>query len=156
METLSEIVAHFRPAVPKPDPGPRNAKGEWRPPYPVTYAPVFVWPPRPLAFLKWLVTWPGFMWPRNLALLAISVLAWYFTQPDLARCAQIKWDWLLQIWARNFALTWMFYGGYHFYLYILKGEGTRRKYDVRWPAKNSKVFLFKDQVLDNVFWTAGI
>ena len=116
MSRLSRILAHFRPSVPKTDPGPRNAKGEWRPPYPVQYSPVFAWPPRPLALLQWLVTWPGFMWPRNLTLLAISVTAWFYTQPEISRCSTFKWDWLLQIWARNFALTWMFYGGYLLYL----------------------------------------
>ncbi len=82
MNTLHRILDHFRPTVPKHDPGPRNAKGEWRPAYPIEYAPVLVWPPRPVALLKWLVSWPGFMWPRNLVLLGISVAAWYYTQPE--------------------------------------------------------------------------
>ena len=155
MKTLN-LLDHFRPSVPKPDPGPRNAKGEWRPAYPVKYAPILVWPPRPVALLKWFVNWPGFMWPRNLVLLGITALVWFFTEPNLARCVEFKWDWLLQIWARNFALTWLVYGSYHFYLYTLRGEGTKGKYDVRWPARNSRVFLFRDQVLDNIFWTAGI
>ena len=87
MGIAKQYFDHFRPSVSKPDPGPRNAKGEWRPDYAIEYAPVFVWPPRPLAFMKWLVTYPGFMWPRNLALLAISIVAWLYTQPDLGRCA---------------------------------------------------------------------
>lgn len=156
MRMLKQLFDHFRPSVPKPDPGARNAKGEWRPSFPIEYAPVFVWPPRPLKFLKWFVTWPGFMWPVNLGLLAISAVAWFFTQPDIGRCVTFKWDWLLQIWARNFVLTWIFYGGAYWYLYMLKGEGTRRKYDARWPARNSRVFLFNDQVFDNIFWTAGV
>jgi hypothetical protein len=82
MNTLHRILDHFRPTVHKHDPGPRNAKGEWRPAYPIEYAPVLVWPPRPVALLKWLVSWPGFMWPRNLVLLGISVAAWYYTQPE--------------------------------------------------------------------------
>jgi sterol desaturase/sphingolipid hydroxylase (fatty acid hydroxylase superfamily) len=142
--------------VPKPDLGSRNARGEWRPSYPVEYAPLFVWPPRPVALFRWLLHWPGFMWPRNLTLLTISVVTWCLTQPALERCAVFRWDWLLQLWARNFALTWLVYGGYHFYLYILKGEGTKGKYDARWPARNSHVFLFNDQVRDNIFWTAGV
>jgi len=39
--------------------------------------------------------------------------SWYFTQPDLARCVDFKWDWLAQIRVRNFALTWLVYGDYH-------------------------------------------
>ena len=39
---------------------------------------------------------------------------------------------------------------------MLKGEGTKGKYAARWPARQSRVFLFGDQVLDNIFWTAGV
>ena len=155
-KAVAKIVDYFRPGAPKLDPGPRNAKGEWRPPYPIEYAPVFVWPPRPAALSKWIVNWPGFMWPRNLVLLSISTLAWFYTEPNLARCVEFKWDWLLQIWVRNLALTWLVYGGYHLYLYVLKGEGTKGKYDARWPARDSSVFLFRNQVLDNIFWTSGV
>jgi len=150
---MKKIIEHFNPDSVKPDPGVRNAKGEWRPDYPCTYAPVFAWPPRPLAILKWFIHWPGFMWPRNLVLLAISAVSWFWLQPGLARCAQFHWDWIGQLWLRNLALIWLVYGGYHLYFYILKGEGTKGKYDSRWPARNSPVFLFRDQVYDNIFWT---
>ena len=153
---MARLADCFRRNAPKSDPGFRNAKGEWRPSYPIRYAPVFVWPPRPLALSKWIISWPGFMWPRNLVLLLISALAWLYTEPNLARCVGFRWDWLLQIWARNLALTWLVYGGYHLYLYILKGEGTKGKYDARWPARDSNVFLFRNQVFDNIFWTGGI
>ena len=150
---MKRILKHFVPNAKRPDPGVRNAKGEWRPDYPAAYAPVFVWPPRPLAFLKWLVTWPGFMWPRNFVLLGISAASWFWFQPALSRCAHFQWDWIAQLLLRNLALIWLVYGSYHLYFYILKGEGTKGKYDARWPARNSNVFLFRDQVYDNVFWT---
>ena len=134
----------------------RNAKGEWRPSYPVSYAPLFVWPPRPVALLKWMFNYPGFMWPRNLALLTVSVISWFLTQPAIERCAQFKWDWLGQIWIRNMVMMWLWYGGYHLWLHIWKKEGTKGKYDSRWPAQDSRVFLFRDQVYDNIFWTCGV
>jgi len=58
------------------------------------------------------------MWPRNLLLLLISTVSWFYTQPALARCAQFQWDWLAQIYLRNIALTWLVYGGYYFFLYF--------------------------------------
>lgn len=134
----------------------RNAKGEWRPPYPATYTPLFVWPPRPFAVIKWVFTYPGFMWPRNLVLLLISTFSYIYTQPALSRCAHFHWDWLAQIYGRNLALMWLVYGGFYFLLYMVKTEGTKGKYDARWPAKNSSLFLFRDQVYDNVFWTCGV
>jgi sterol desaturase/sphingolipid hydroxylase (fatty acid hydroxylase superfamily) len=135
---------------------PRDAKGEWRPDYPCRYAPVFTWPPRPLAILRWIVSWPGFMWPTNLGLFAIAALSWLYTEPDVARCTHFEGGWLAQIYLRNLALIWLVYGGYHLYLYIWKAEGTRTKYDSHWPASGRKIFLFKDQVLDNIFWTCGV
>jgi sterol desaturase/sphingolipid hydroxylase (fatty acid hydroxylase superfamily) len=134
----------------------RNARGEWRPSYPIKYVPLFVWPPRPFAFLKWVVSYPGFMWPRNLVLLLISALSWFYTEPALVRCVHFRWDWIAQIWVRNLALMWLVYGGFYWYLYIFKGEGTKGKYDVRWPSRNSRQFLFHDQVYDNIFWTCGV
>lgn len=153
---MSKISDHFRPSEPKLDPGPRNARGEWRPARAIEYSPLVVWPPRPVALAKWIVNWPGFMWPRNFGLFTIAILSWYFTEPNLERCITFQWGWLLQIWTRNLALAWAVYGGYHLYLYILKGEGTKGKFDIRWPARNSSVFLFRDQVLDNIFWTSGV
>src|SRR5208282_1388472 len=122
---MKAILQHFVPSVPHPDPGVRNAKGEWRPAYPCSYAPVFVWPPRPLAILKCIINYPGFMWPRNLVLLAISAVSWFWLQPELSRCAQFDWDWIGQLLLGNLGLIWLVYGGYHLYFYILKGEGTK-------------------------------
>ena len=103
--------------------------------------------------MKWFINFPGFMWPRNLVLLAIASASWFWFQPELSRCAQFQWDWIAQILLRNLVLIWLVYGGYHFYFYILRGEGTKGKYDARWPAENSPRFLFRNQVHDNVFWT---
>ena len=74
---MNRFIEHFNPGSAKPDPGAHNAKGEWRPAYPCSYAPLFVWPPRPLAVLKWIINYPGFVWPRNLVLLAISAVSWF-------------------------------------------------------------------------------
>ena len=40
--------------------GARNKRGDWTPSAYLTIAPVFVLPPKPLAFLKWL---PGYFLP---------------------------------------------------------------------------------------------
>ncbi len=138
-----------------PQPGQRDARGEWRPPYPIRYAPVFVWPPQPLKLLKWLLSWPGFMWPANLGLFSISALSWLFTQPAISRCVHFQWGWVGWIYLRNLGLMWLVYGGYHLYLYVLKAEGIRTKYDSHWPATNRKMFLFGNQVYDNIIWTCG-
>jgi sterol desaturase/sphingolipid hydroxylase (fatty acid hydroxylase superfamily) len=134
----------------------RNARGEWRPDYPCRYAPLLLTPWRPLAVLKWIFSYPGFAWPLNSLLLAISTLSWFLTQPPIAKCATFQWGWMLQIYLRNQALIWLFYGFYYVWLYMWKKEGLNRKYDSRWPARKSRMFMFGDQVYDNVFLTAGV
>jgi hypothetical protein len=125
-------------APPPPDEG-RNAKGEWRPSYGIKYAPLLAWPWKPFAVLKWIVTYPGFAWPVNSMLLAISAASWFLTQPFIAaRWQTFNWDWMLLIFLRNQALIWMFYGSFYLWLYIWKKEGTKGKYDERWPSRNTR------------------
>lgn len=114
------------------DPGIRGAKGEWRPAYPVRYAPVFSWPVQMKRLLQWLFGYPGFLWPWNLIYLAITVGTWFYFQPDLARCAELCVDWIAPMALRNLVLIWLVAGGWHLLLYTFRLQGTDRKYDPRW------------------------
>jgi sterol desaturase/sphingolipid hydroxylase (fatty acid hydroxylase superfamily) len=137
----------------QPDSGIRSAKGEWRPSYPVKYAPLFVWPPRPRDALKWALSYPGFLWPWNSIYLLITLVTWFYLQPALPRCVHLRFDWIGEMYLRNLALLWLTAGGWHLLLYTLKVQGTERKYDPRWPSKTSPSFLFRNQVYDNIFWS---
>jgi sterol desaturase/sphingolipid hydroxylase (fatty acid hydroxylase superfamily) len=135
--------------------GFRTAKGEWRPPYPVKYAPIFCWPPKPFELFKWLASYPGFLWPWNSVYLAITLVVWFWFQPPLEQCKTFHWSWMTYMLVRNLVLMWIVYGFWHALLYIFKIQGDDRRYDPRPLEKNSKRFLFKNQVLDNIFWTSG-
>jgi len=152
---LSNLVASTdpKPGAGRVDNGLRNARGEWEPSYPVKYAPIFTWPPRPLSVMKWLLSYPGFLWPWNSVYLLITVVSWFFLQPSLSRCAGLKADWIGLIFLRNLALLWLVSGGWHLLLYTFKLQGTKRKYDLRWLANNDRRFLFGNQVYDNIFWS---
>jgi sterol desaturase/sphingolipid hydroxylase (fatty acid hydroxylase superfamily) len=141
--------------LPGENEGFRNARGEWQPAYPVSYAPLFAWPPRPLRLLKWLLAYPGFLWPWNSVYLLITLVSWHFLQPPLPRCAEFKADWIALIFFRNLGLLWLVSGGWHFLLYTLKVQGTGRKYDPRWLARNDSRFLFHNQLYDNIFWSCA-
>ena len=65
--------------------GTRNKRGDWAPSRRVTYAPVFVWPPKPVGFLKWLFGYPGYIWPWNLFYAGLAVAAWFIATPSYAR-----------------------------------------------------------------------
>jgi sterol desaturase/sphingolipid hydroxylase (fatty acid hydroxylase superfamily) len=135
------------------DPGVRIGKGEWRPSYPVQYAPVFIWPPKPKQLLKWFFSYPGFLWPWNSVYLLITVVTWFYFQPALARCTELRWDWIAQMAVRNFVLLWLVAGGWHLLLYTLKLQGTDRKYDPRWLRRGDRNFMFRSQLADNIFWS---
>ena len=92
--------------------GYRTARGEWRPPNPLRYAPIFVWPPRPKQFLQWLLAFPGFLWPYNSVYFLITVVTWLYLQPDLSRTAEFRVGWIAQMYLRNLALLWLLQTAY--------------------------------------------
>jgi len=141
------------PQATDPEDTRRNSKGEWRPPYPAKYAPIFVWPPRPRDLLKWVLSYPGFLWPWNSVYLAVTLITWFFLQPPLKDCVELKPSWIGLMFLRNLALLWIFSGGWHLLLYKLKVQGTKGKYDAKWQSENNPMFLFRNQVYDNIFWS---
>ncbi len=130
--------------------GSRDKRGDWRPPYLVQMPAPFVWPWKPVAVLKWLI---GYFWPWNAGYLAIALVTWFWLTPSLATMATFEAGWVLAILARNAVMIFLVVGGWHFYLYIYKGQGTEFKYSNRPQATDNKSFLFNNQVRDNMFWT---
>ena len=133
--------------------GYRTAKGEWRPPYPVGYAPLFNWPPQVVAIFKWLFRWGGYLWPWNIFYFALATATWLWFQPPLARCAEFRAGWIGEIFLRNFILLWLVTGGWHLLLYTFKVQGTERRYSNHWLRVNDPNFLFRNQTYDNIFWS---
>ena len=128
-------------------------RSEWRPEQPAGFAPIFVWPPQPKAFGKFLFTWGGFLWPWQVIYLGLAIVSWEWLQLDLDRSRDFRFDWIATIYLRNMVILWVFAGGWHLVLYILKWQGSDRKYDPRWPFVGRRTFLFNSQVRDNVFWS---
>ncbi len=126
--------------------------GGWAPPEGVVSPPVFVWPPRPLAFLKWFFGVPGYLFPWNVFYAGISLLAWLFLFPDMAAMKTLEAGWIARLFAINAAFVFVFAGAWHLRLYIQRAQGTAFKFDESWP-KPSTTFLFGDQHVDNVIWT---
>ena len=53
--------------------GTRNKRGDWTPIEPLANAPLFVFPPQPVKFLKWL---PHYFFPWNVMIMAIVSVFW--------------------------------------------------------------------------------
>ena len=133
--------------------GTRDKRGDWRPPYLIEVEAPYRWPPQPLAVLKWLFGFPGYLWPWNCLYLATALATWFFLMPDLARMESFELWWIALILGRNLAMMVLYVGAWHLYLYTVKGQGTDFRYSARPFATHSSRFLFGNQVHDNMFWT---
>jgi sterol desaturase/sphingolipid hydroxylase (fatty acid hydroxylase superfamily) len=153
MSKSAEVSENPKPGAQNPEYGYRTPRGDWRPPYPLKFAPLFVWPLQLRAAFKWAFGYPGFIWPVNVVYWTIAAVSWLYFQPPLEQCATLQAGWILKMLLRNLVLMWLIYGGWHLLLYTFKVEGTNRKYDPRWLRKNDRNFLFRNQLYDNIFWS---
>lgn len=121
---------------------------EWRPDYPIKYAPVFV--PSDWSVRNLLAYTKGFLMPWNLIYLTVAALSHFYTTPELERCKEFQFGWINQLFWRNQVLLWIFAGGWHLLLHTFRVNGTTKKYDPKWPSHAPK-FMFGHQTYENVF-----
>src|SRR5579884_2153679 len=100
-------------------------------PGPIVPPPLFVWPWRPVAFLKWVFGFPGYLWPWNALYLPIAVATWYWLTPDLVAMRTIHAWWIAAILLRNALLILAVAGVWHLRLYVHRAQGTEFKYSGR-------------------------
>ena len=131
--------------------GTRDARGHWKPPYPAAYAPLFRLPWRILDILKWIVGFPGLLWPFNTFIVLFALVTVAYFQPVLAVCKTLQPGWIGLMLLRNLIILVVFYEGMHLYYYTLRRAGTDRKYNPSFQEENKRQFLFGKQPLDNAF-----
>ncbi len=131
----------------------RDDRGNWQPAEPIALAPINAWPPRPVAVVKWLFGFPGYIWPYNLFWLGVTLVTWAYLTPELATMATFELWWIAVIYVRNLALIALLFGGLHLYFHVLRRQGDDRRYTTRPFATDSRRFRFRDQVKDNMFHT---
>lgn len=131
--------------------GTRNKRGDWAPIARPEIAPFWAWPPQVLTVLKWLV---GYVWPWNAFHMATALLYWYYIVPDVQTMKTLSWSWALWLYAVNGAGIFVMYGAIEFFYYAKRRQGTRFKYNAKFPADTpSDVFWFKSQNIDNFLRT---
>lgn len=133
--------------------GKRNKRGDWTPNAPVGAAPLFVFPPQPLALLKWL---PSYFLPYNLLFAGLTLVWWRWVLPDVDTMKTFEWGWVLRLFIVNCIAVFLFFGAFELRLYVFRTQGTRFKYNGKWPAEQrSKAFFFQRQNIDNMARTFG-
>ena len=85
--------------------GARDRRGDWKPFRHVEYPAVFVWPAQPLAVLRWLFGYPGYILPWNLLYAAIAVAVWLYLTPPVQAMQTFAPGWIALVLARNLAMT---------------------------------------------------
>ena len=102
----------------------------WHPPLPLDPVPVFVWPPRPVAAFRYLVSLT-FLGSIMAPFGVLAALSWFHLQPALERCAELRADWILQMYARNLALMLLVAG--RTAPLVLRSQAPGRRTQVRPP-----------------------
>lgn len=133
--------------------GTRNKRGDWTPSKPIEYPPVFTWPARPIQFLRWFFGFPGFLMPWNFLYAAITIVVWLYMTPSMQTVSTFAPGWIAAVFLRNAAITLVFFGALHGYLYIQQRQAGAFKFNAKWPSTENPAFLFKRQLADNMIWT---
>ncbi|WP_264211532.1 sterol desaturase family protein [Leisingera thetidis] len=122
------------------------------PPLPLQTSPLFQWPPRPVAALKWWLSgW--FLISEKLIIAGIALISFCWFQPPLEQSRHLGLDWILPVYLRNLVLMGGVAGLLHVYFYSFTAQGKRLKYDPRPLMKSGRQFTLGGQVRDNMFWT---
>src|SRR5438105_1594035 len=133
--------------------GTRNKRGDWKPSKPLEVAPILVFPPQPLKFLKWL---PGYFFPYNVIFMLLAAIFWFWLTPSTETMKTLSVGWIAYLLVRNSLLVLLLYGALEMRLYIKRRQGASFKFNGKWPSDNrSDVFMFRSQNLDNMIRTFG-
>ena len=135
--------------------GSRDRRGHWKPFKRISYAPLFVWPFRPLPFLKWLIGMQGYIFSWNLLFASLSVVLWLFLTPSMETMSTLSVGWVAFIFGRNAVLMLAWFGAFHIRLYVKRTQGGQFKYNPNWQTKKSASHLFGSQTVDNLIWCFG-
>ena len=86
-------------------------------------------------------------------MLVAAFALWEWFRPSLAEAESLRPGWILEIWVRNVVLVTVVAGGLHLLLQRYRVQGDGLRYDSRPLTRNKSLFLFNDQVKDNMFLT---
>lgn len=127
--------------------GTRNKRGDWAPAKRLEGAPLWNWP---LTSGKVWAQLLGYVWPWNLVAMVTTALWWAYVVPDTASLRILEWGWVSRLLVANGIGIFLFYGTVEWRYYRARVQGTRFKYNGKFPAdKPSEVFWLRSQNIDN-------
>lgn len=124
----------------------------WNHKGPVIFSPLFDWPPRPVdAFLALTKRWVTLT--RNVLFILMAVCVYQFFLPDMTEMSTLSVQWVVSVFVRNALLITLVAGGLHLFLFTLRSQGNKFKFDPREQLEKSRKFSFSNQVHDNILWS---
>ncbi|MCY3984864.1 MAG: sterol desaturase family protein [Roseovarius sp.] len=126
----------------------------YRPDGAVPLNPVFSWPPKP----RDIIAWYAGAWLQITSLtltMGLAVAAYLLFLPPLEAMQTFAPGWMLTIWLLNMVPQTLVAGSLHWWLYIRKNQGMKKKFDRRDLSRDNGIFTFRNQVWDNIWWTLG-
>ncbi len=126
--------------------GVRDKRGNWAPNAALEIAPF--WTGR---FGKLGAFAVDYLWPWNAFHLAVTLGYWFLViEPNMEAFRTPTIGWFLTLYAINAAGIFLMYGSIELFYYVKRRQGTRFKYNAKFPSENpSDVFWFKSQNIDN-------
>ncbi len=131
--------------------GTRDDRGNWKPNDDAEIAPLFSFPPKPMALLKWL---PHYFLPYNILFFVSAIAWWVLVVPPIEQMQSLQWGWTLKLFVVNLIAVILWYFAFEFRLYIRRAQDIRFKYNDKFPAdRKSKRFWFESQNMENFLRT---
>ena len=130
---------------------PFNTSGTYQPPSAINVPALYDWPPRPIAALRWLFF--ELLFPWGFFFIGLALVSWYYLTPSLETMSELRFDWIALIWLRNAALLSLVAGTLHWWLYVRRAQNKEYKFNDQWLATDNKMFLWGNQVWDNMAWS---
>lgn len=128
--------------------GTKNKRGDWTP---ISHPQIAFFWSKPFDLRAWVKFLIDYVWPWNLFHMAITLLYWNYILPDWQTMKTFGWGWALWLYAVNGIGIFLIYGSVEFFYYWKRRQGSRFKYNAKFPAEQpSDVFFFKSQNIDNV------
>lgn len=136
-----------------------NMTPEWNyhPALPLKNPSLFQWP----LSLTGLATWFVRNWltlSERVIMLIAAIALWAFCYPSLENTKTIAVGWVLQIYLINMVLMVLVAGSLHWFFYTRRAQGNKLKFDRRGMGVKNRLWMFSNQVYDNIFWslTSGV
>ena len=138
-------------------PAGASSAWNWHPDIPIRYSPLFEWPLKPLAIVKWFVlAWLPLT--ELVCYLVLAIVIWRWVQPPPAETTTLAFGWVSGVWLRNIVMMALIATVLHLWLHTWRKQGDTYRYMRNLPTAKHKKFLGGRQLTDNMFWvlTSGV